>query len=195
MKIEEQEIPSLIRQGRDREIIPLLYKTVFPKVKNYILKNRGNKQDADDVFQDAVLVFYKQVVEQNFDDKYQVFGYLYRICVNRWINKVRKNKRLVFVEDLYGEEVDEAAGSDFKEMNVLFHHENLLERLFAPIGEKCIEILTYTIYYNLMLEDIMIRMGLKSEGSVKMQLKRCRQKLYNELEKNPSLLEKIRGDE
>jgi len=195
MKIEEQEIPSLIRQGKDRVVIPLLYKILFPKVKAYILRNRGSKEDADDVFQDAVLLFYTQVVENKFNDKYTVYGYVYRLSINRWLNKIRKDKKLVFVEGLQDEEdrVDERA--DMRALNVLLNHENVLRKLFSGIGEKCIEILTYTIYYNLMLEDIVLRMGFTSEGAVKMQLKRCKGKLYKEIEKDPSLIEKLKGNE
>ncbi len=193
MKISEHEIPLLIKQGNDKEVITELYKIVFPKVKKYIVRHNGIKDDAYDVFQDAMLYFYKQVVEDKFSDKYTVFGYVYRLSINRWLNKLKKDQRVNFTSELetsHGIEFDE---EENKYLSILKEGENLLEKLFSNIGEKCVELLTYTIYYDLMAEDIALRMGFASEGAVKMQIKRCREKLYAEAEKDPSILEKIRG--
>lgn len=71
--------------------------------------------------------------------------------------------------------------------------ENLLRSLFAGIGEKCIELLSYTIFYNMLLEDVMHRMGFSSLSAVKMQQMRCKQKLMEEIEKRPSLVDRIKG--
>ncbi len=93
MKISEDQIPELIRNGKDKEVIPHLYKKVFPLVENYIRKNSGRKEDASDVFQDCLLLFYKQVIKNTFDPKYKVYGYLYRISINLWINKIKKEQK------------------------------------------------------------------------------------------------------
>ncbi|GEM_PF-380040 len=195
MKIEEKQIPDLIREGKDRVVIPVLYKAVFPKVKNYITKNNGQQEDAYDVFQDAVFLFYRQIIEKTFNDKYTVYGYLYRLSINRWINKLRKDKRISFTESL--DEDDSRVSYTDTEADPWRNNEeqtNILSTLFADIGDKCIEILTLVIYHNLLMEDIMIRTGLVSEGAVKMKLKRCKEKLYKEIEKNPVLLDKLKGN-
>ncbi len=193
MKISEHEIPLLIKQGNDKEVITELYKIVFPKVKKYIVRHNGIKDDAYDVFQDALLYFYKQVVEDRFSDKYTVYGYVYRLSINRWLNKLKKDQRVNFTSELETSSAIEFDEEENKYLSILKEGENLLEKLFSNIGEKCVELLTYTIYYDLMAEDIALRMGFASEGAVKMQIKRCREKLYAEAEKDPSILEKIRG--
>ncbi len=195
MKIEEKQIPDLIREGKDRVVIPVLYKAVFPKVKNYITKNNGQQEDAYDVFQDAVFLFYRQIIEKTFNDKYTVYGYLYRLSINRWINKLRKDKRISYTESI--DEDDSQVSYIDTEADPWRNNEeqtNILSTLFSDIGDKCIEILTLVIYHNLLMEDIMIRTGLVSEGAVKMKLKRCKEKLYKEIEKNPVLLDKLKGN-
>lgn len=189
MKVQEDQIPELIKQGEDRKVIPLLYKKVLPMVENFVLKNSGRKEDAFDVFQDALMVFYKQVVNNTFDPKYKVYGYLYRISINYWINKIKRDKRIELVEDLH-ESPEEPL--EVKETMIALNDENILKTLFSGIGEKCIELLTYTIYNNMLMEDIVIRMDFPSVSSVKMQQQRCKQKLMKEIEKNPQLMEKLR---
>lgn len=158
-------------------------------MEKYVRLNSGNKEDAFDVFQDALLIFYKQVVKNNFDAKYKVFGYLYRISINLWINKVKKDKKI----QLVGEIVEpEPEVMEIKENLLLGKDENIVKVLFSGIGEKCIELLTYSIYYNLLMEDIVIRMNFPSVSAVKMQQQRCKQKLMEEIEKNPSLVERLK---
>lgn len=170
MKIAEHEIPLLIKKGNDKEVITELYKIVFPKVKKHIVRHNGIKDDAYDVFQDALLYFYKQVVEDKFDTKYTVYGYVFRLSINRWLNKVKKDQRVNLTGDFDTTSDVEFNEEDNKYLSLLRESENLLEKLFSSIGEKCIELLTYTIYYDLMAEDIAIRMKFASEGAVKMQL-------------------------
>jgi hypothetical protein len=70
---------------------------------------------------------------------------------------------------------------------------NLLKQLFSNIGEKCLELLHYTIYTEILMEDIAIRMGFSSVNAVKMQQVRCKQKLIEEMNKNPQLAGKLRS--
>jgi RNA polymerase sigma factor (sigma-70 family) len=190
MKIIEDQIPSLIREGKDREVLSFLYKEVFPQVKKYIVRHNGNREDAYDVFQDAIVYFYKQVMQNELNPNYKVFGYLYRLSLNRWINKLKKDKRYVLSEDM--QEFDNEESLPRLEL-INGPNENLLVSLFSGIGDKCVELLTYTIYYNLLMEDIMLRMGFTSVNAVKMRHMRCKEKLVLELQNNPSLLGKIKG--
>ncbi len=190
MSIKEEDIVSLINKGKDREVVPLLYKKVYPLVERYIVRNSGNKDDAADIFQDTLLLFYKQIMHKTYDHKYKVFGYLYKICIYKWVNKARKNSKIVFVDEI--EKFEEPVYEEFTDALILHTDENIIRKLFNPIGEKCIELLTYTTYSSLLLEDIMVRMNFNSVSAVKMQLKRCKEKLLKQIDENPALLNQLR---
>jgi len=188
-EIKQEHIVSYIKQGKDNLVIPLLYKKVLPQLKSYISLNRGNKEDAYDIFHDALMIFYDQVITDKFNEKYSVYGYLYRLCVFRWINKIKRDK-IITLKD----EMPDFAAEELKEVD---HHselkeENLLNSLFSKIGEKCVELLNYTIYSKMLMEDIMLRMNFSSPESVRMQQMRCKQKLMKEMEQNPSLLKRLK---
>lgn len=192
VKIEEGEIPRLMRNGKDKEVVPLLYKKVFPVVKKYIVSRNGSKEDAFDVFQDALVDFYKQVVQGQYNEQYKVYGFLFRFSINKWVNKIKRDKKVEFKEDIT--ELDAAEHYRHEDYVLLGKDENLLRNLFAPIGEKCIELLNCTIYLNMLLEDVMLRMNFPSVAAVKMQHQRCKQKLMEQLDKNPKLLNRLRGE-
>ena len=46
-----------------------LYKETFPKVRNYILKNSGDEDQAKDIFQEAYLSVWQQVNAGDFSPK------------------------------------------------------------------------------------------------------------------------------
>ena len=180
----------LIRQGKDKTVIELLYKNVFPKVKSYISSHGGIKDDANDIFQDALLFFYNQIISKEFnEEKYNVYGYLFRLSINRWLNKLKKHNRITLVDTMTDNQYETSNTEDYSSIDFLKKEENLIKSLFNDLGDKCIELLNYTIYNNLLLEDIAIRMGLASVGAVKMQLKRCKDKLYKELEEKPEIID------
>jgi len=193
MKIEESQIPELIRLGRDKQVIPVLYDKVLPIVQKFIVRNQGSKDDAFDAFQDALLSFYKQVVKGSFDPKYKVYGYLYRLSINFWLNKLKKDKRVVFESEFNEMDLSDDSQNPERMAFVKTSDENVLRTLFTSIGDKCIELLTYTIYQNILMEDIVLRMGMASVDSCKMQVMRCKKKLVQLIEENPALLEKLKS--
>lgn len=188
MRIEEHKIPLLIKQGKAQEAISFLYKQVFPNVKRYITSNNGSKDDALDAFQEGMISFYNAVLNNKFDvEKYKVYGFIYRASINRWISKIRKDKRMEFQEMMHYETEDSS------ETSVRQEEENYIRTLFSGIGEKCIQLLTCTIFYDMLMEDVALRFNYSSVEAVRMQQLRCKQKLIAEIEKNPKLLDLIKG--
>lgn len=187
MEIKEDDIPSLIKKGLYQSVIPQLYKKVLPVVQKQILKNQGRKDDAFDVFQDALLLFYKQVIQNTYNDKYKVYGYVYRISINLWINKIKRDKKITLTETL----------PDYQEWSVKEDtHPHIPSRftnqLLDQIGDKCKEVLNYSIFTDIQLEDVQVSLDYPSVSALKMQIQRCKQKLKELLQSNPEYIRKLK---
>ena len=48
---------------RKESIIHYVYKTCYPDIRKLILTNRGNEQDAEDIFQDGMVKVYQKITE------------------------------------------------------------------------------------------------------------------------------------
>ena len=64
-------------------------------VENYILKNSGNKEDAKDIFQNALIIFYKKAISSEFELTSKISTYIFAIAQNLWLKKLRDNKKNV----------------------------------------------------------------------------------------------------
>ncbi len=196
MKIKESDIPALILKGEEKKAISNLYNEVFPKVKKFISSRNGISDDAYDIFQDGLVFFYNQVMKNEFDRKYNVYGYLFKVCINRWLNKIKRDKKIQLTEDLLS--FDQGTmPSTINDMNYVRpekKQEELIKKLFSDLGEKCKSVLTFSIFYDLSIEDIQSRVDMKSEGAVKMKLKRCKEKLQSKLSEDPQLLNLLKDN-
>ncbi|MBC7389081.1 MAG: sigma-70 family RNA polymerase sigma factor [Opitutaceae bacterium] len=186
VKYSDSEILEAVRKGNDKAAIKSLYDNVLPNIEYFVCGNSGTKDDAFDVFQDAFLIFYKQVVNGTFDaGKYNIHGFVYTISKNLWINISKKNirsKKWEKDQDYY-----ENDGSVLEKI-LSDERTNILEKLFQSLDKKCIEILTMSIYKKMSMKEIANVTGAPSEESVKVNCHRCRKKLSELVKSNAALL-------
>ena len=159
-------------------------------MQRFIKKNGGNDDDAHDVFQESIMIVYKKVIKNPKEDFENIEGYLYQTCIHTWIKKIKEANRFQLIEDpTLLEKV-----TNYEENEIVYHkkHPETIQMIFTDLGEKCQEILQLSIYSELPQEDIMARMGFGSVGAVKMQYKRCKEKLIDLLKTKPQLLETLR---
>ncbi|MEM9548060.1 MAG: sigma-70 family RNA polymerase sigma factor [Bacteroidota bacterium] len=77
----------------DREVIQQIYEKYFGKIESFVKKNNGSLEEAKDVFQDALMTVY--VKSKNEDLKQldcSFYTFLYAVCRNLWLKKLRKKK-------------------------------------------------------------------------------------------------------
>lgn len=187
----DQEILQAIRQGQDTDVIESLYDTLLPKVKKHVRNNGGSSDDAYDVFQDAIMVFYKLVVTDKFDsNKYKVYGFVFTICKNLWINLVKKRTSSLNREKRA--EKDDLE-STILDSIILVERKVALDQVFESLGDKCTEILTLFYYHKLSLKEIAQKLGFVSEDSVKVKSHRCKKLLADRIKGNRHLMEQLRS--
>lgn len=174
-RISDKSILEGIRR-QDDKTLNWLYKNYLPTIKKYILKRNGSESDAYDVFQEAIIVLYRQAIENKLKLTSDLKGYFLGIARNIWHEQFRINERNVPLEGDFEDEDDIHIQRD-----MLF--ERILARAFEKLSPDARTILTlYSEGHS--YEEIAERMNLKSETY-------ARRKKYLSKE---SLLEIIRLD-
>lgn len=152
-----------------------MYKEYFPSINNFVVRNSGNEQDASDIFQNALLIFFDHVKQDRFEGAAKIKTYLFAICKNLWLKELKKRNRqaLRFSDDipdtLSGESIDQIVFSGEKSLTLL--------KLVEQLGEGCQQILKEYYYRGLSVTEIKEINGFSNEGSVKNKKYRCLQQL------------------
>lgn len=192
MNEKDKVIIESIRKGANNVALEYLYDISLKKVRQYILKNNGSKDDASDIFQDAVIVLFNHIRLNKFNEAYSIDAFIYSVARNLWIDKVRRDKKFT----KYDSPDDYAAiASDTNELDSLIQKEKsaAMKTVFNLLDEKCQNILTYVIYEKRSMKEIKDLMGYSSEDVAKTNHYRCKQYLTRLVKSNPSLVDLLRN--
>ena len=74
----DQDIIELIRTNKSEKALRSLYKH-FPMMQKIIRHNGGNTQDAEDVFQEALIILVRGIKENDFTLTAKLSTYLFSI--------------------------------------------------------------------------------------------------------------------
>lgn len=85
----DQQIIQAIREGNPRKALEEIY-TFFPKVKMYVQQNSGDEDQAKDIFQEAIVIFYEKAQTTDFKLTSSVTTYVFGVSKNLWYSKLRK---------------------------------------------------------------------------------------------------------
>ena len=87
--IQEQNILAGIVAG-DTAIIKEFYQRNWIMIRNYIIKNGGTEQEAEDIFQDALVCLYRKGITNALTMHIaSIHTYFYAICKNMWLSHLR----------------------------------------------------------------------------------------------------------
>ncbi len=142
-----------------------------------ILANGGKAEDAEDIYQEALIVFYKKVNEAGFELTSSINTYLYSICRFMWL-KSRKQPKQVFVEfdNVLIEETEFVTEIETE------NKYRLSEKVISELGERCKELLLQFYFHSKKLKDIAVQMGYNSENTAKNQKYKCLESAKNKLQ-------------
>lgn len=151
-----------------KELIRLYKK--WPDIKRYLRSKGCSSTDAEDIFQEALIIYMRKCQEKDFQLDVAPFHFVKGICKFLWYNQSRKNKpQMELNEELTKLNVEE----DWLEKELQFKK---MEDVINSIGEKCKELLTSFYGLGLSMTQIAKKLGLRNEKVAKSQKYRCLQK-------------------
>lgn len=168
---------------QDDKILNWLYGNYLQPVRDYVFKNSGSAEDVSDVFQDAIIVLYKQITENKLTLTSELKGYFFGVARNIWNAQLRRKARMTEIEtDPPEEEDDEPDGPLL---------EKIISRAFLKLKPDQQEILN--LYSEgVSYEEIALRMDLKSEVYARRKKYLSKESLLELVRKDPEYQEYLR---
>lgn len=149
-----------------------LYKKAFPSVARYISRRGGTLEEAKDIFQDALIIFYEKEQEGSFPIENEK-AYLSGICKHLWSKKFKDNTQY---QSLEGIQVNAFVSEETESPSSV-----KLIQFLERAGKKCMEILGAFYYDKLSAEDIASRFGYSGTRSATVQKFKCLEKVRDQI--------------
>ena len=191
LPISQTEIVKRVKEGgislkniMDPLISALCQCRVFTQtVVRYVLDNRGNLQDAEDILQEGLARLVVNLYENKYNGDASIENYAFGICKFLWNNRRRKNSRIDYYESNTHPTFRQIeAGIDAKHKK---EDEKMIWTIIASMNENCKRLL-YLVYCGLSYREIGEEMEF-AEQTVKNKVSGCRKKLRSYIQEQPHL--------
>ncbi|MCB9081959.1 MAG: RNA polymerase sigma factor [Lewinellaceae bacterium] len=166
---EDQRYIEGLKRG-DEKVIQEIYSRYSGFIKNWINQNNGSADDAQDVFQDALLALFERAGNQGITLTSPFQALLFTVCRNKWLDRLRHKTREGEVrnqEELRYE--GEAADTDTLAFAEAAEEEQrrqkCLEATFRQLTERCQQLLTF-LQQEVAVDDIALRLSMSGANAV-----------------------------
>lgn len=187
----EVDLLSAVRKGDQlNSAIYFIYQQYSQTVSSFIRANSGTEQDAEDVFQETVVIFIDLVRKNKYRGEAGIKTFLVSIARNIWLNELKKKQRSGIREQIFEnnreqKEMDVSQYIADREIKQQFM--TMIERL----GEHCKKILTLFYYENLSMKEIVQHLPYENEQVVRNKKYKCLQHLTGMVRDNPAIARMI----
>ncbi len=187
-KLSDEEIITALQASDAKEAdiaLRHLYAMQYPVIASFIKRNSGSEEDAADIFQDAITVFYHKIRSEDLQLNCAIQTYLYAVAKNIWFYKLRKQQKTVTVEP---QEI-EIINIEESSLAILIKTEEkeMVANMMQQIGTSCQKILSLYYFDRLRMKEIATRMALANEQVAKNKKSGCLKKLKKLIADQPHL--------
>lgn len=167
----------------DTIVLQFIYKNFYSKINFFIKKNNGDDDDANDIFQEAIIIIYRKLKANDLALDCTFETYLYSICRFLWLKQLEKRKiekenikdNHEFNDELYDDSLDKVT-----DLNDRYR---LYQKHFANLGKDCQKILQLH-FDQVPLKTIAQMMGFKSEKYAKKRKFSCKEYLIKSVKQD-----------
>jgi RNA polymerase sigma factor (sigma-70 family) len=157
-----------------------LYKLYFPSILNFVSNNKGSNEDAEDVFQEAIIILLQKLRQENFLLTSSLKTFLFAIAKNIWLKKLRDNKKITSNDfEKYSLETEIFDTEIIAEKT----NEEKVENWLTKITNNCQRILKAIFFYQEPMDSLMKKMGWKNKHTAANQQYKCIQQVKKQKNK------------
>jgi RNA polymerase sigma factor (sigma-70 family) len=161
---------------RNREqTLENIYKKAYPMVLHYVRQHYGTADDAKDLLQEAIILFYEKVVHEEFTLTSSATTYIMAVCKNRWRRELEKRNRQQELTSDISELVKEEASAEAGQPQLA------IAAFVEQLGEKCKAILVAFYYLGQRMEQVAAQHQYRNVRSATVQKFKCLERLRKSL--------------
>lgn len=167
----------------DTIVLQYIYKNFYSKINFFIKKNSGDDDDANDIFQEAIIIMYRKLKANELVLECSFETYLYSVCRFLWLKQLEKRKvEKEKIKDNH-EYSDDIYDDNLEKIVDLNERYRLYQKHFVNLGKDCQKVLQ--LYFDKVpLKNIAQIMGFKSEKYAKKRKFKCKEYLIKSIKQD-----------
>ncbi len=165
-EVDENEIFERIQKG-DEKALEIIYQKYYRMMTKLVVSNSGTEDEARDIYQDALIVFWQKATSGNLVLTSKISTYIYSVCQNLWRKELERKKRLTNEEKDSSETIDHDSGERNK----------IIALCIDQLGDTCKKVLMYYYFDDMSMQDIADKLGFANTDTAKTKKYKCKQKL------------------
>ncbi len=164
--MKDAEVLELIRSG-DESAMDYLYKKYYRMMLKLVKKNSGTEDEARDVYQDALIVFWQKARKKEFVLTSRISTYLYSVCNNLWLKELERKSRL---------------SHESSDGSVVHDHDRsekvkAVRACIEELGDTCKKVLSYYYFDGMSMKIIAEKLGFANAETAKTKKYKCKKAL------------------
>ena len=168
----DDEFVAAIRRGDDRALAQL-YRLHLPMISHYVLQNSGTEDEAKDVYQEGIMVFYEKVRDGSLELSCQIKTYLYAVCRRLWLKRLTEKTRFGGRLDDHEPYLETGAEADLLEAEERDRRFATMGEALERLGEPCRSLLEGFYLLDKSMQQLTADFGYTNADNAKNQKYKC----------------------
>jgi RNA polymerase sigma factor (sigma-70 family) len=185
MQISDEAILEGIRL-KSQFVVEVVYDHHFSKIRRYVLLNSGNDEDAEDIFQEGLMVIYQKIKNNNLVLTSSFGTFFISICKRLWLKKATRqasSQRLKHAAST-GNFLHMEAWLDELQLNDEVLKLGLYQKHYLELPQDCKQVLSLFME-GFSIKEIADIVGYENEDYVKTRRFKCKELLKKNIKKDP----------
>lgn len=171
-------------------VVSYLYEELFPGIEKFVNSNSGSDNDAQDIFQEAIIIIYQKATNGKIELSSSFKAYFFGVCKNLWLKKLTSVGGGEVTLDESNESNELTFDSDLTEelnidKDVLMMA--LYQKHFLELSEECQKLMKLSLQ-KVSYKEIAKVLGLVNENYAKTRKFMCKEKLKKKIVEDPQYI-------
>lgn len=157
-------------KGENNNAFEQLYKAYFGMVNRFVTNNNGRTGDAEDIFQDTMMVLLEKLRQDNFQLTASIKTYIMAISKNLWLKRLRNVSRETEFTDIHG-------NNFYEEISISIEQEknywDKLQNYIHKISDHCQGLIHDIFFKEKAIEQIQQEYGYSTKHNAQNQKHKC----------------------
>ncbi len=163
-----------IRRGDESSLVTL-YEVHRRPITAHVMRNNGTQDDADDVFQEALIILWERVRSGKYEHTAALGTFLYATARNLWLRRLALARR----ERPLDANSDCTSSDDPSPLEDLVANETTtaVRDALDKLGEPCRSLLVLFYWEEASMDEIARQLGMANAATAKSKKYQCKEQL------------------